>query len=191
VYATRLALLRAALAERVGGEPVWLPPALDGLLPDGPVALRKETTQIVDETEEGSETTEVAVDESFEASGLGIPALMRMARMQWTALGWLCWSAGLARVALPGALAPPADFPQAAGMIIARYWRAQDAVVTGGLRSMTAGVPSFVWEGMDIDGLPRHLAEIAHDEYLESRAVILFLASRENLSPFQSDLRQT
>jgi antitoxin component YwqK of YwqJK toxin-antitoxin module len=191
VYATRLGGLRAALVERMGGSPPWLPPDLSALFPDGPVALRNETAQIVDQTDEGAEITEVRIDESLDVTGLGVPALMRMSRVQWAALGWLCWSAGLDRVALPDSLAPPANFDQAAGMIIARYWRAQDGIVTGGLRSMTAGVPSFSWEEMDVDGLPRHLAELAHDEYLEMRAAFLFLSSPENLSPFQSDLRQT
>ena len=114
---------------------------------------------------------------------------MRLARSHWNALCWLCWSAGLDRVALPEALDPPADFARAAGMSIARYWRAQDAVVTGGLRSLTAGVPGFVWEELDIEGMPRHFAEMAQEQYLEMRSVFLFLMSPENVSPFQADLR--
>jgi hypothetical protein len=114
---------------------------------------------------------------------------MRLARSQWLALGWLCWSVGLNELGLPAAIDPPANFAQAAGMSIARYWRAQDAVITGGLRSMTAGVPGFVWEGLDIEGIPRHFAEMAQAEYLEMRAVFLFLMSPENVSPFQADLR--
>jgi hypothetical protein len=194
VYATRLHLVRAALVARVGDGVSWLPPdaATLGLLPAGPVALRDEVAEIQDQTDDGVESTEVEVHESLaiDASAT-VPGLMRMARSTWAALGWLCWSAGLREVRLPERLEPPADFGQGAGMIIARYWRAQDAVVTGGLRSMTAGVPGFSWEEMEIDGLPRHLAEMVLDEYLEMRAAILFLASPENLSPFQSDLRQT
>jgi antitoxin component YwqK of YwqJK toxin-antitoxin module len=191
VYATRLGRLRAALVGKVGGTPAWLPAEVTELVPDGPVELRKETAQIVDQTDDGSEITEVKIDESLDVAALGVPALLRMVRMHWAALGWLCWSAGLDRVALPDALLPPANFDQAAGMIIARYFRAQDGVVTGGLRSMTAGVRGFSWEGMDVDGLPGPLNELLLDEYLEMRAVFLFLASPENLSPFQSDLRQT
>jgi hypothetical protein len=198
VYATRLALARAALVARVGPSTPWLPPDVGAgagagaLLPDGPLELRDHTAEIQDQTEEGVETTEVQVQESLTIDpAVTVPVLMRLARTTWAALGWLCWSAGLREVALPETLAPPPDFGQAAGMIIARYWRAQDGVVTGGLRSMTAGVPGFVWEEMEIDALPRHLAEMVHDEYLEMRAAMLFLASPENLSPFQSDLRQT
>jgi hypothetical protein len=74
-------------------------------------------------------------------------------------------------------------------MAIARYWRAQDAVNTGGLRSLTAGVPGFAWEELEIEGIPRHFAEMAQEEYLEIRSVFLFLMSPENVSPFQADLR--
>ena len=47
----------------------------------------------------------------------------------------------------------------------------------------------FVWEGLDIEGIPRHFAEMAQEEYLEMRSVFLFLMSPENVSPFQADLR--
>ena len=63
--------------------------------------------------------------------------------------------------------------------------------MTGGLRALTAGVPSFVWEGLDMDGIPRHFAEMAQEEFLEMRSVFLFLMSPENVSPFQQDLRQS
>jgi hypothetical protein len=115
---------------------------------------------------------------------------MRLARSQWVGLCWLCWSAGLDEVALPEELHSPALFAQAMGMAVTRCWRAQDGVATGGLRSMTAGVPSFLWEDLNMDGLPQAFAEMAHAELLEMRSVFLFLASPENLSPFQSDLRQ-
>jgi len=191
VYATRIMLVRQALQRLVPGDPAWLPPDLGALLPDGLLELRSYDTEILDETEEGQEATPVHVDEELVLDGWRVPALMRVARSQWGGLCWLCWCAGLDRVALPTALAPPADFAKAAGMAVTRYWRAQDAVATGGLRSMTAGVPSFVWEGLDMDGLPRHFADMVHDEYLEIRSVFLYLASPDNLSPFQSDLRQT
>jgi hypothetical protein len=181
--------VRDELARRVPGAP-WLPPALPALLPDGPVALAAFDAEIVDETDQGPETSTVRIDETLAPSDLGIPALMRLARGQWAALCWLCWSAGLREVGWPSAIDPPAHFAQAAGMTIARYWRAQDAVQTGGLRAMQAGVPGFVWEGMDIESIPRHFAEMAQEEYLEVRSLFLFLMSPENVSPFQEDLRQ-
>jgi antitoxin component YwqK of YwqJK toxin-antitoxin module len=189
VYATRLGTIRETLRARLGGAQPWLPPDVSALLPDGPVELRSYAAQITDETEEGPEVSDVQIEEALALEGWTIPALMRLARTHWNALCWLCWSAGLDRVVLPVELSPPANFAHAAGMAIARTWRAQDAVVTGGLRSMTAGVPGFVWEELDIDGIPKLFAEMAFDEYLEMRSVILYLASPENLSPFQSDLR--
>jgi antitoxin component YwqK of YwqJK toxin-antitoxin module len=188
VYASRLAVVRATLETRVPGAP-WLPPALPELLPDGPLELRAYDAEIVDETDQGPEASTVRVDETLAIADWGIPSLMRLCRSHWNALCWLCWSAGLDQVALPQALEPPEDFARAAGMSIARYWRAQDAVVTGGLRSLTAGVPGFVWEELDIDGIHRHFAEMAQEQYLEMRSVFLFLMSPENVSPFQADLR--
>jgi antitoxin component YwqK of YwqJK toxin-antitoxin module len=188
VYASRLAFVRATLEARVPGAP-WLPPALPELLPEGPVELRAYDAEIVDETDQGPEASTVRVDETLALADWTVPGLMRLARSHWSALCWLCWSAGLDRVALPEALDPPGDFARAAGMSITRYWRAQDAVVTGGLRSLTAGVPGFVWEELEIDGIPRHFAEMAQEQYLEMRSVFLFLMSPENVSPFQADLR--
>ena len=188
VYASRLAFVRATLEARAPGAP-WLPPALPELLPEGPLELRAYDAEIVDETDQGPEASTVRVDETLAIADWSVPSLLRLCRSHWSALTWLCWSAGLDRVALPSSIEPPERFAQAAGMSIARYWRAQDAVVTGGLRSLTAGVPGFVWEGLEIDGIPRHFAEMAQEEYLEMRSVFLFLMSPENVSPFQADLR--
>jgi len=47
----------------------------------------------------------------------------------------------------------------------------------------------FEWEGFDIDTCPSASAEIETREYLELRSLFLWLASADNLSPFQSDLR--
>ncbi len=190
VYATRLAVARAAAAAALGEAAAFLPPDMSRLLPDGPVVLQDATAAITDETPDGPVTEDVRIEETLAIEGAGIPVLMRLARRQWLGLCWLCWSSGLDEIALPTALAPPANFAHAVGMAIARCARAQDQVATGGLRSLTAGVPGFTWEDLDIDGMPAVLAEIARDEYLEMRAVFLFLVSPENLSPFQSDLRQ-
>jgi hypothetical protein len=192
VYATRLLVLREAAQRRVARTPApaWLPPDLGALLPDGPLELRRYTGSITDETDEGLETVEVQIDETLDAGKADLPVLMREARAQWAGLTWLCWSAGLTRVALPDRLEPPAAFAAAAGMAMTRFFRARDVLETNGLRSLNAGVPGFVWEGLDIDGMPRHFVQMAADEYQELRALFLWLVSPENLSPFQSDLRQ-
>jgi hypothetical protein len=192
LYATRQEALRAAVGAWLSapGEPAWLPPPLAHLLPDGPLPLREERGSIIDETEDGAETTEVQIDERIVSDGATVTTLMRTARANWAALTWLCWAAGLDQVALPRRLRPPATFASATGMMLTRFFRAKDVLVTNGLRSLTAGVPGFDWAGESIDALPKPFVEIAVDEYFELRALFLWLASPENLSPFQSDLRQ-
>jgi hypothetical protein len=134
--------------------------------------------------------TLVTVDESLTLEpDLSLPSLMRLARREWNGLAWLCWTAGLDRVAIPTALRPPSAFGAAAGMSIERLWRCRDRKITGGLRAMTQGVPGFTWEGTEIDLLPVVLAEIAADEYLEMRAVFYWLCDEGVQSPWQDNLR--
>jgi hypothetical protein len=192
VYATRLGLLREAIIRLVPRRSTagFIPPALPDLLPDGPVALRREAGTIVDETDDGPESTTVEIDETLETATAGLPSLMRVARGQWAALTWLCWACGLDRIALPDEVTPRPEFPSAAAAAITRFFRAQDVLVTGGMRSQAAGVASFQWEGMDLDEMPRPFVQLAVDEYYELRALFLWLLSPENLSPFQSDLRE-
>jgi hypothetical protein len=191
VYATRIRLLREAVMARVPRRKTasWVPPALEALLPDGPLELRRYDGAITDETDEGNETVSVEVDETLDPKSAGLPALMRVARSQWAALTSLCWACGLDKVALPESIQAPPGFAAAAGAAITRFFRAQDTLATGGLRSQSAGVPGFMWEGSDIDEMPRPFVQLAVDEYFELRALYLWLLSPENLSPFQSDLR--
>jgi hypothetical protein len=121
--------------------------------------------------------------------GASIPSLMRLARYDWNALCWLCWSVGLDRVALPAALNPPSEFPVALSMSVERLWRCRDQLTTSGLRSMHHGVPGFVWEGAEIDLLPRVLAEIATEEHVELRALFYWLSDAGVQSPWQDNLR--
>jgi tetratricopeptide (TPR) repeat protein len=199
-YATRLGLVREAVRARLpaGAAPAWLPPDPAPLLPDGPVPLERwEFEEIVQDDDapadvaaEEPQATLVTVDETLSIdSDAPLPSLMRLARREWTGLSWLCWSAGLDRVARPDALAPPADFGQAAGMAIERLWRSRDRLITGGLRAMTQGVPGFVWEGLEIDAMSPVLVEIAADEYLEMRAVFYWLCDQGVQSPWQDNLR--
>ena len=50
-------------------------------------------------------------------------------------------------------------------------------------------MPGFEWQGVDIDALPRHLAEMAAAEYIAVRSMFIWLASSDALSPFQDDIR--
>jgi antitoxin component YwqK of YwqJK toxin-antitoxin module len=194
-YATRLGVVRAALLARAdpGAVPDWLPPDLGALLPDGPLPLESWDFEEVVVDEQGVEGAPamVAVDERLVLpDGLSIPALMRAARREWNALCWLCWSAGLDRVALPEALAPPADFGRAATMSVERVWRCRDKLATAGLRAMTRGVPGFVWEGIEIDLLPAVLADIVTEEHVELRALFYWLCDQGIQSPWQDNLRK-
>jgi hypothetical protein len=195
--ATRLMLVRQALAARAAAdgaatEPAWLPPDLSALLPDGPLPLEAwEFEEVVlDENDVPGPPTVVKVDERLPLDGAEpIPVLMRRARREWSVLCWLCWSAGLDRVALPEALAPPAAFGQAAAMSVERTWRCRDKLTTAGLRAMSRGVPGFVWEGVDIDAMPIALADIATDEHVDTRALFYWLCDEGIQSPWQDNLR--
>jgi hypothetical protein len=201
-YATRLALVRDAVRARLppNAAPDWLPPDPSALLPDGPAALETWEFEEVIEDDEAEPDPEapaaepeaklVTVDERLVLdASLPLPTLLRQARLEWAGLCWMCWAVGLDRVALPEAVAPPADFGQAAGLSIERLWRCRDRLVTGGLRAMTQGVPGFAWEGIEIDVLPVVLAEIAADEYREMRAVFYWLCDEGVQSPWQDNVR--
>jgi hypothetical protein len=144
---------------------------------------------LTEETENGVETVELTVDEALDPGALPISLLMRMARAEWAALCWLCWSAGLDQVALPERIAHQPDFTAAVNMSLTRWFRARDQLQTGGLVSRARGVPGFLWEGHDIGELDPTLAGIAADEYFEMRCLFVWLMFRENVSPFQSDIR--
>jgi hypothetical protein len=174
---------------RAGSDAPWLPPDVSALLPDGPVELTRETVQIEDETEEGVEVSEVEVDEQLELER-STRALLEVARGDWSALTWLCWSAGLDRVALPDAFEPRQLFPAAAHRVTWRCWRAHDRLRSSGLVAAARHVPGFEWEGMSIDAMPAQFAAVAARELLELRALFFWLLFPQNRSPFQADLRK-
>jgi hypothetical protein len=193
VYATRQQQFRAALQQLRGSHASggWLPQDCSALLPDGPVPLRHDTITIVEENENGvEEETQVAFDERIDGALTGTAtALLSAARANWAALTWLCWAAGLDRVALPDRLEPRPDYAVAVAMSMERRYRARDLLITGGLLARSRGVPGFTWEGLDIDTLHRRLASVLADECQEIRAVFLWSMWAQNVSPFQDDLR--
>lgn len=191
VYATRLFLLRQALARFGMAEASWAPPVLTAFLPEGPILLRNESAEIEDEDEAGQiELTTVQIDETPICDDVGVSALMRQARASWAGLCWLLWAVGENEPAWPRHLSPRNEYPRALSLAIERAWRARDQLVTAGLRAMTQGVGDFDWEGTPVSELPRNLLEVCADEWIEVRAVLLWLSNAGNLSPFQSDLRQ-
>jgi len=194
VLATRLSRVRAAVRAMIGAKaaPTWLPPDVSALLPTGPVPLRHARVAVADGEGQGDDAggpDTVEIDEEIQTTGLGVPALLGAAQIDWGALSWLCWSVGLDRVALPVDLAEPPLFAVAMKLIVTRAWRAQDRLATGSLLARANGVPGFDWQGVDIDLLPQHLARVAAEEYTAVRSLFLWLASPEVVSPFQCDLR--
>jgi antitoxin component YwqK of YwqJK toxin-antitoxin module len=195
--ATRLQIVHGAIVEVVGSKPTWPMPDVSALLPDGPVRLERRTFQVLaDEDEETPAGTmssagveQVSLDETIDPTGRDVASLMRLVRCEWNVLTWLCWTAGLDRVALPDAIAAPANFNHAVGMAIERQWRAWDKLATGGLMALTKGVRSFEWEGIDIDFLSPALAELVAHEYTDLRAVFFFLCDDRQESPWQDNLR--
>jgi len=188
LYATRLALLREAIRQRLGREPEWLPPDLSSLLEAGPVELRRFTATITDEDESGSETSDVDVNETLDVADESVASLMTVARADWDALCWLCWASGLDTIALPSEVVTRPKFASAVNDSMHRCFRAHDQLRTAGLVSRSRGLSSFDFEGLAIETLPPRLAEIAARQYLERRALFFWLLFPENLSPFQSDL---
>jgi len=189
LYATRLGLVRNELIRRAGGAPAWLPPDPTALLPDGPLELARYTARIEDEGENGSEVTEVEVDETL-AVRESTRRLLMTARGDWAALSWLCWSAGQDAVALPTRLTARPNFAAAAHQATVRCWRVHDRLRTAGLVALARSVQGFDWEGMPVDQVPTHLIDVAAAEYLEVRAQFMWLLFPQNQSPFQSDLRR-
>ena len=196
VYATRLGRLRAAIlalhapggADGAAPAPPWLPPDLFALLPDGPVALRRERI-LCDEPTDGGERDTVEVDEEVATDGLPVPVLLGLAQADFGALAWLCWAVGLEGFAVPDAIRPPAELGAAMKMIVRRHWRANDRLTTGGLLALTNRIPGFSWQGIDIDAVPTHLVQTVAAEYSAARSMFLWLVSPDTLTPFQDDLR--
>jgi antitoxin component YwqK of YwqJK toxin-antitoxin module len=194
--ATRIAQMHGAIVEQLGGELRWAMPNVSSLLPNGPVPLEKRTFNVVleDEDQVPEDATEgveqVSLDETLDLTGRDVASIMRAVRSEYNVLTWLCWSAGLDKVALPDRLAPPPNFNQAVGMAIERQWRAWDKLTTGGIMALSKGVRAFEWEGLDIDFISPALVELVAQEYTDLRAVFFFLCDDRQESPWQDNLRR-
>jgi hypothetical protein len=199
VYATRLARARAAVRALTGHAAAssaapasWTPPDTQSVLAAGPVALRRETIVCDPDPDApaGDGTPEtIEIDEELATDGAGVPGLLAAAHADWAALSWLCWAVGLDGVGLPDTIARSAELPAAMQFFVRRTWRIKDRLTSGSLISRSQGVPGFEWQGVDIDELPRHLVEMAADEYVAVRSMFIWLASPDALSPFQDDIR--
>ena len=207
VYASRLVRARdamrallangTAMSATTGATPAWLPADLSGLLPAGPVVLRRETVECDPDPDaeadagaaEPPQPDIIQIDEQLETGGVGVPALLAVAHADWAALSWLCWAVGLDRVALPDAVTARPEMARAMKLFVQRSWRIKDRLGSGSLIARSKGIPGFEWQGVDIDALPRHLAEMAAAEYIAVRSMFIWLASSDAVSPFQDDIR--
>jgi hypothetical protein len=203
VYATRLGQLRAAIVALAGqsaspdapsaGPPAWLPPETAHLLPSGPVVLRRETIVCDPDPDAdpaaGAAPDTIEINETLATGGVGVPTLLAAAQADWSALAWLCWAVGLDAVRPLDEIETPTDVAAAMKLFVRRTWRIKDRLTSGGLIARSQGVPGFDWQGVDIDVLPRHLAEMAAAEYVGVRSMFLWLASPDAISPFQDDIQ--
>lgn len=182
-YATRLSLIREAMLARFndGADFGWIPPAMDSLLPNGPVELGQQTLE--------RDGEEIVVDETLDAGALELPDLLRAARADYSALTWLLWSCGVNSLQMPSKVAAPKTFGQAAGMAMQRLWRARDKRLTQGEGAKEAEVPGFSFAGVDIDELHPNVAGIAEQQYAETQAMFHWLSDKTNVSPWQDNLR--
>ena len=194
--ALRLGHVRSALRARLSeygqaGSPDWLPPDVSHLLLPGETQLETYSFEAVFPADDGktAEVDAVVVDERIVLEELSVTELMRRARVEWTALCWVCYSVGLDQVALPLTVNTPNSFHRAITTAFARHYRLVDQLQTAGLRSRAKGIPSFDWQGFPIEGLGSSLLRQARDEYLEMRAVLYFAADPTCRSLWQDDLR--
>lgn len=180
-YATRLQLLRAEILSRFkpGTDVPWLPPDVSPLLPDGPVEL--EQTEVED-----ADGDSVEVDETLSLKGMGLPALSRAVRGDWSALVWLLWASGEDAIRMPDALTPPADFGQAAGQATQRLWQCRNRRTRG---RIDPDLPTFDFEGVALQELHPNLAGIAEEQYAETQAMFFWLTDANHVSPWQANLR--
>src|SRR5690606_30648035 len=97
--AVRLQRIREALRARLrdygqDDQPNWLPPDLAHLCRDQPTSLDCYAFEAVFEGDNADEpkVDSIAVNEEVGCDGLSVTELMCRARVEWTALCWLCYS---------------------------------------------------------------------------------------------------
>ncbi|RYZ07069.1 MAG: hypothetical protein EOO73_13460 [Myxococcales bacterium] len=168
--AQRVDRCRAALLESA---PQLAPPDVSSLVGE-PLPLR--TLEIrVEESEDL-----VLVREEPSLAGLTALEVAWRARLDWTALCWLCWAAGCSTVAVPARLAPRSELHAALVHASAR--------VEGLEACVPAAQSGAHFHGLEEARLPASgLARLA-EHYREIRAVLLFAIDPECVSAWQEDL---
>lgn len=168
--AQRLATYRAALRRRA---PELVPPDVS-MLVSQPLPLRRQSVSVP-----GSDIPAL-IDEEPVVRDQTPRELALRARLEWSTLCWLCWAAGLDRVALPTRLEPRLELYAAllhASSRVAALDGAELALETSGH-----------FHGLDETWLPGSALAHLADHYREIRAVLLFVSDGGCVSPWQDDL---
>jgi hypothetical protein len=122
----------------------------------------------------------VHVDETVSLDGSTTLEVALRARIEWSTLCWLCWSAGLDSIALPAELGPRLELYPALLLASDR----QAALSAPELR--VDSEPHF--HGLNEALLPASALAHLAAHYREMRAVLLFVSDPECQSPWQDDL---
>lgn len=176
--ALRDAIIRAAQrvsayrAELLISAPALAPPDVSRLTTDLP--LRQLCFAVA-----GSEQP-VVVDERPNLTNLTPRELALGARVEWSALCWLCWAAGLERIALPEHLT---SRPELSAALL--HASARIAALIGPEPALDS---SGHFHGLDETHLPASALAHLAEHYVEIRAVLLFASDPECVSAWQDDL---
>jgi hypothetical protein len=166
--AQRVQVCRVELISR--GE-TQIPPHVSLLIADD--ALRRFSFT----SEEGEP---VNVDETLAVQGLSTHELALTTRIEWTALCWLCWAAGLDKIAIPTQITARPQL-YAALIIVSE----RDAALSGN-DPRPSSEPHF--HSLDETLFPASTLTHLAAHYREIRAVLLFASDPECQSPWQDDL---
>ncbi|HEY3253065.1 MAG TPA: hypothetical protein VGJ91_03920 [Polyangiaceae bacterium] len=170
--AQRFLALRRALLER-SVAPV--PPDISADFLVAPLPLRRYSF----DAESADGKVAVHVDE-LPSESKSTRELCQRARLEWTALCWLCWAVGLDQVALPQRIESRPELY--AALVAASERQAR----LSGHDLQPSAAPHF--HGLDETRLPASALAHLADHYREIRAVLLFLCDAECQSPWQDDL---
>jgi antitoxin component YwqK of YwqJK toxin-antitoxin module len=175
VLASRLMRTRAGLLERVKPGPRWIVPEMPELLPEGPLELKvsrgRGKNKPVDQTRGLARWPEV-------------PALLKAARADWSALTWLCWAVGGDGVTLPSKIAPRAELGPAVALANLRIERVRQRI-SG---EFVSG-PRLDWEGLELGSMDPGLLPLAEAELSEVQSVMTWLVNEDAPNPWQEPPR--
>lgn len=168
--AQRVGEYRARLLELA---PTLAPPDVSALVRDG-LELRTFELQLSESDVPGR------IEEGLDLHDVALPELAWRARLEWTALCWLCWAAGASAVRVPE---EPQPQPQLYAALV--HASARVEALEG---FAPAGAGSALFHGLEEALLPASALARLAEHYREIRAVLLFATDPECVSAWQDDL---